>query len=45
MGFGVGIFNGLGIGVEHIDVQDDDDLKWIITIDILFVRLAIFKFK
>lgn len=36
------VFNGIGVGIEHID-GDDEEVKWVILIDFLFLRLAISK--
>lgn len=40
---GIGLFNGIGLGIEHIDGEEGEEIAWCVTIDILCVRFVIYK--
>jgi len=38
--------NGLKLGVEHISADDfDDEVEWMIAIDLFIFRIAILRYK
>jgi len=42
----VELINGLKLGVEHISADDfDDEVEWMIAIDLLIIRIAILRYK
>jgi len=42
----VELINGLKLGVEHINADDiDDEVEWMIAIDIFIFRIAILRYK
>jgi len=42
----VELINGLKLGVEHINGEGiDDEVEWMIAIDIFIFRIAILRYK
>ena len=39
------LINGIKIGIEHLNVEDmDDEVKWMIMIDLVIIRIGIIRF-
>lgn len=43
MGWGLTFFNGVALGIEHIDGDVEDGIDWVILIEVLCIRLMLFK--
>lgn len=39
------IINGVKLGIEHISVEDDEDVHWMIALDLFIFRLGLMKYK
>jgi len=46
MGIQFELINGLSLGIEHINAQEEtEDLSWMVVFHLLLVRIILIKFK
>jgi hypothetical protein len=43
IGWGVRLFNGIALGIEHEEGFYEEGINWVILIDILCIRFMIFS--